>query len=231
MPPRPAPRSPARPPSTPTDTPSLAAFGESRRRLLESLKRRGTATLLEVAAELRLSRESVREHLNAMAGEGLVARAGVRRAGPGRPEVLYGLTTRAGALFPQRDAALLEELAAFLVDRGHENVLERFLARRAAARKQAARRRLAGLTGRRRLEEIARILSDDGYMAEVVESQAGAPTLRLTHCPIGSLVAATRLPCRAELALVEGLLGRKLERIDYLPDGGLSCSYRIARDS
>jgi predicted ArsR family transcriptional regulator len=208
--------------------PSLAAFGASRRLLLEALKRRGTATLLEAAADVGLSRESVREHVNALAAEGLVARAGVRRAGPGRPELLYRLTSRSGALFPQRDAALLGELAAFLAAGGQDDVLERFFARRAAARRKVAQRRLAGLTGRRRLEEVARILSEDGYMAEVVKAPGGA-TLRLTHCPIGALVAATRLPCRAELGLVEDLLGRRLKRTDYLPEGGASCSYMVRR--
>jgi predicted ArsR family transcriptional regulator len=211
-----------------SDTPSLAAFGESRRSLLEALKRRGSATLLEAAADVGLSRESVREHLNALAADGLVARAGVRRAGPGRPEVLWRLTPRSGALFPQRDAALLGELAAFLVADGQDGVLERFFAQRAAARRKAAQRRLTGLTGRRRLEEVARILSEDGYMAEVVDAP-GSATLRLSHCPIGSLVAATRLPCRAELDLVEELLGRPLRRTDYLPEGGASCSYRVRR--
>jgi len=59
-------------------------------------------------------------------------------------------------------------------------------------------------------------------MAEV---ENGA--LRLCHCPLRSVVAVTRIPCRTELALVESLLGRPLKRTDYLPDGGVSCSYRM----
>ncbi len=215
------------PPAAPAPTsgagePPGAALGASQRRLLEVLKRRGSATLLEVSAALALSRETVREHLNALAAGALVARNGTRRGGRGRPEILYRLTRRAESLFPQRDGAVLGELAAWLRSHGGDAMLKRFFEERAGRRRDEAMRRVAKLKGRRRLEEVARILSEEGYMAEV---EGGA--LRLCHCPIAQAVAVTRAPCRAELAFVESLLGRPLTRTDYLPDGGASCTYRV----
>ena len=224
---RPAAR-PARAPRPPA-APALladAGFGPTRRRLLETLKRHGAATLREVGAELGLSRETLRGHVQALAAEGLVARAGTRRRGPGRPEVLYGLTPRASALFPQRESQVLADLAAHLLAHGGERQLKQFFEERAARRLGAGNARLAGLRGRRRLDEVARILTDEGYMAEVVDG-----TLRLAHCPLTGIVAVTRLPCRAELGMVEALVGRRLRRVDYLPDGGLACSYRTTRQS
>jgi len=203
-----------------------AGFGPTRRRLLETLKRRGAATLHELGGLLALSRETLREHVQALAAEGLVVRAGTRRHGPGRPEVLYGLTPRADALFPQRESQILADLAAHLLTRGGEGQLKRFFDERAARRLKAGRARLAGLKGRKRLEEVARILAEEGYMAEVADG-----TLRLAHCPLMGVVAVTRLPCRAELAMVEKLVGSRLRRIAYLPDGGLSCSYRTKRQA
>ena len=208
--------------ASPTAVPADSGHGSSRRRLLEALKRRGASTLLEAAADVDLSRETVREHLNALAAEGLVARAGARRGRPGRPEVLYRLTERAAPLFPQRDGEVLAELAAYLLDAGGEATLKRFFTERARARLEGSRARLAGLRGHKRLEEVAEILIEQGYMAEV-----DGNSLRLCHCPIRHVVSATRLPCRAELALVEELLGRRLSREDYLPEGGTSCSYRL----
>jgi len=199
-------------------------LGESRRRLLEAVKRLGSATLREAAAGLGLSRETAREHLNALGADGLIERAGTRRGGPGRPEVVYRLTPRAEALFPRRDAEVLAELSAHLLAHGGEAGLRHFFEQRAASRLDAARRRLGKLRGRKRLAEVARILTDEGYMAEVVDG-----SLRLAHCPIRRVVDVTHLPCRAELAMVESLLGRKLRRTDYLPEGGLSCSYRVER--
>jgi predicted ArsR family transcriptional regulator len=214
-----------RPPRVPpADGLRAAGLGDSRRRLLDAIKRQGAATLREAAADLGLSRETAREHLNALGAEGLIERAGTRRGGLGRPEIVYRLTARAEALFPRRDAEVLAELAAYLLAHGGEKDLRRFFEQRARSRLAAGRRRLAGLTGRERLEEVAQILSDEGYMAEVVDG-----SLRLAHCPMLGVVGVTRLPCRAELSLVERLLGRKLERTDYLPDGGMACAYRVGR--
>ncbi len=223
MPASPAP-APAPAPAPRSRDVAAAGLGDSRRLLLHALKRLGAATQREAAADLGLARETVREHLNALGADGLVERSGTRRGGPGRPEIVYRLTRRAEALFPRRDGEVLGELTAFLLARGGEAALREFYAQRSAARLAAARARLAGLSGRRRLAEVARILSDEGYMADVVDG-----ALRLAHCPIASVVGVTRLPCRAEQALVEGLLGRKLRRTDYLPEGGMSCSYRIER--
>jgi predicted ArsR family transcriptional regulator len=211
-------------PALPAAALGEAGFGQSRRRLLEALKHFGPATLRDAAAGLGLARETVREHVNALAADGLVERAGTRRAGPGRPEVLYRLTARAESLFPRRDGEVLADLAAYLLARGGEAELKRFFEQRAERRLGAARPRLAGLRGRKRLEGVARILSEEGYMADVTGG-----TLRLAHCPLRSVVSVTRLPCRAELNLVESLLGRRLKRTDYLPDGGASCSYLIKR--
>ena len=207
---------------SPAGTLADTGFGQSRRRLLEALKRLGSATLLEVARNLDLSRETVREHVNALAAEGLVARAGTRRHGPGRPHVIYRLTERAEALFPRREGEGLAELARYLVSRGDESVLRRFFAERAEQRLGRARARVNGLSGRKRLEEVARVLSEEGYMAEAADG-----TLRLAHCPLRELRGAARVPGRAGLALVGHLLGRPLQRTDYRPDGGASCSYRV----
>jgi predicted ArsR family transcriptional regulator len=221
---RPAPAPASAPAAVPGAALGEAGFGRSRRQLLEALKGLGPATLRDAAAGLGLSRETVREHVNALAADGLVERAGTRRAGPGRPEVLYRLTARAASLFPRRDGEILAELAAYLLERGGEAELRRFFEQRAGRRLGATRARLAGLRGRRRLEEVARILTEEGYMAAVVDGG-----LRLSHCPLRGVIDVTHLPCRAELGMVERLLGRKLKRTDYLPDGGASCSYRVGR--
>ncbi len=75
---------------------------------------------------------------------------------------------------------------------------------------------------------MSRILSEQGFMAEVEAGEDGVPWLRLCHCPLKEMVAVSRLPCRAEIGFIEELLGRSLERTEYMPDGDHSCSYRAA---
>lgn len=207
---------------------SHTGFGESQSRLLRDVKRLGEATLAELEAEMGLARESLRDHCRALEAQGLLERAGVRRAGAGRPQVVYRLTERGEELFPRREGELLGELARFLDENDREELLERFFVERGARRRPALQQRVAGLSGDALLGEVAAILSDEGYLAESV-GEGGAARLRLCHCPLRDLVAVSQLPCRAELALVEELLGASLTRESFMPNGDSSCTYRLVR--
>jgi predicted ArsR family transcriptional regulator len=213
-----------------TRTPPLALGGApSRRRLLDLLKRRGPTPAGELARALRLTVPTVRQHLDALEALALVARAGTRSAGRGRPQVLWSLAPGAERLFPESQGPVLAGLVRTLVAEGAEPRVERFLRERLAARRAEVGERLAGLEGRARLREVARILSEDGFLAEVEPRKVdGAPVLRLCHCPVRDLVDATRIPCRLELAYVAEMLGADLERLSYIPDGDAACRYAVS---
>jgi predicted ArsR family transcriptional regulator len=202
--------------------------GQTQRAILDLLKRGGNATIQELARALGLNIETVRGHLKALTALALVQRESARSSGPGRPEIVYGLTADAEALFPRREGAILRELASYLKQSGNGHLLRKFIEHGIAHRRDEALARVAHLQGRDRLDEVARILSEVGFMARV-EGSEEAPTLRLCHCPIRALVDATRVPCRAELGLIAELLGERPARLSYIPDGEPSCSYAVAR--
>ncbi len=203
---------------------SALGLGDTQQAILLALKRLGDATQAQVAVEVPFAPATLREHLQSLVARGLVQRCGSRHAKPGRPEVVYGLTARGEALFPSRAPDVLRELMVYLLHTGHTRLLERFFAQRVAARRPAALARVHGLTGAARLQETARILSDEGFMA-LVGGTPEEPTLRLCHCPIRDVVSVTRIPCRYEQRLIAELLERPLDRVEYLPDGGAACSY------
>lgn len=203
-------------------------FGDTQRRLLDRLKRGGPQGVAELADAVGLAAETVRGHLNALAGRGLVRRAGRRKQGRGRPEILYALTEEAEPLFPSEEGRLLRELTAWLAREGHEDVLRAFFEARGLQKGRAARERVRGLRGRRRLEEVAAILSEEGFMAELVDVEDGSAQLRLCHCPLKEMVAASRLPCEAEIAWVRDLLGEDLARRSWMPAGDRTCTYVVA---
>ncbi|HQR17624.1 MAG TPA: helix-turn-helix domain-containing protein [Gemmatimonadales bacterium] len=201
-------------------------LGESQQAILALLKRGGQGTIPDLAAEVGLNIETVRGHLKSLVGAGLVRREGTQRRGPGRPEVRYGLTPAAEALFPRREGETLRDLAAHLVKSGKAEVLREFFERRIGGRRADALARVRDLRGRARVAEVARIFSELGFMA-VVEDDDGVPRLRLCHCPIRELVQATRIPCAAEIGLIKALLGEEMSRVSYIPSGDNSCAYRV----
>ena len=202
-----------------------SGLGKSHRQILDQMKWWGDGTIPEVARALDLSVETVRSHMRSLRGEGLVARAGRRRSGPGRPEDIYRLTESAASLFPDRHAEILQEFVGFLEKEGDPELIHRFFHRRIELRREEAFQRLTGLQGIQRLQEVAEILSEEGFMADVETDGKGPPSLRLHHCPMRDLIDVTRAPCRAELQLVRELLGQDLTRIAYIPSGDVACSY------
>lgn len=221
-----------RTPRVPVRAPGL---GDSQRQLLDALKRRGAASIPVLAVEVALNVETVRHHLQGLVGLGLVERQGTRRSGPGRPEVVYALTAEAERLFPRREGEVLQALAAYMMETGNEEALRSFFDAYIDERRDAALARVAHLEGHARVEEVARILSELGFMAlaeqvETVGEGAGdgndRANLRLCHCPLRELVEVTTIPCRAEIGFIRELLGERLTRLSYIPSGDTSCTYR-----
>lgn len=226
------------------ETPEL---NSSQRAILDLLKHRGSMTVPRLAGALDLNVETVRGHVNGLVRKDLIRREGSIRDGPGRPEIVFGLTADAERLFPRREADILRRLAEFLRRTNHQSVLDDFFDEWIAEHRDAAMARVEHLSGRERLDEVAAILSELGFMAVVDDatsdadaeadcavdaaSAGGGPRLRLCHCPLRGLVKATKMPCRAEIGLVQELVGRELARESYIPAGDASCSYRIAAGS
>lgn len=203
------------------------AMGESQRGILDHLKRRGGSSIPALAEDLGLSVETVRAHVRSLGSEGLVRRAGTRRSGPGRPEVLYQLTEAAEAWFPNRESEILQELARYLEGVGKRDLMGGFFTTYVGARRPEAIARVKNLKGAARVREVARILTEEGFMAEIEEDETGQTVLRLSHCPLRGLVDVTTAPCRAELAFVRELLGGKLTRVKYMPKGDAACCYAV----
>lgn len=214
------------------ETPPLNA---SQRAILDLLKRRGADSVPGMAVLLGLNVETVRGHVKGLEEARLVRREGRITDGPGRPEIVFGLSSAAEELYPRREADILRRLADYLHAAGHHDVLDDFFDDWIREQREAAMPRVRHLAGRERVEEVAKILSELGFMAVADRADgaggtdgADADRLRLCHCPLRSLVDATHMPCRAEAGLVGELLGGELTRESYIPAGDPSCSYRLA---
>ena len=212
--------------------PQDTALAGSQRRLLYELRREGPQTLPQLARRLGVSTQTVREHVHRMIGRGIVEPAGTHREGPGRPGTLFALTERGIDLFPNQESAILEELVEDLEEHGHHDALRDFFDRRGERIRQEAERRLEGLSGRERLEELVRFMRERGFVARLSESETELPRLCLCHCPLRHVVRHSDLPCRAESRFLEAIIGGQLQRETWMPGGDGTCTYRLgAKDS
>lgn len=213
--------------------PRTPGLGKTQREILGALREHGVMTLEELGRIVDRHRETLRHHLRTLTERRLVERADSEPEGRGRPEVVYRLSSGSRDLFPQRERQVLRELVEFLLERGDADLLEAFFAQRAKRKRRLVGKRLNGLEGERRMQEVAEFLTEEGFLARIETRHGGdereTEILRIVHCPLEGLVDATRLPCRAELDLVAELLDRPLSRLEFMPAGGRACSYAVQR--
>jgi predicted ArsR family transcriptional regulator len=201
-------------------------------RVLEALKTLGASPAGGVARHLGMTAVAARQHLAALADEGLVQQRRQPPAGRGRPSAAWSLTRRARALFPDRHGELAVGLIRAIREAGGEETLRRIVEVRARDQLNLYRERVpAGASLRRRVEALARQRSAEGYMAEVVPAGAGAYILVEHHCPICDAASACQGLCQSELEVFQGVLGDgvEIERTTHLLSGADRCAYRISR--
>jgi predicted ArsR family transcriptional regulator len=133
------------------------------------------------------------------------------------------VTALAAEVFPHGHRELAAELVRFLP----ATQVDRFFAARAARLEAEHAPALAGLALRDRATAVARMATDKGHMAEVVELEDGGIAIRQCHCPIADVAVESGSPCRHELALYERLLGAQIERSAFMPDSDSTCTYVI----
>lgn len=203
----------------------------ARRRVAESLKVQGPQTARALATRFDLTGVALRQHLQGLEALGLARSTLAAAEGRGRPPRLWSLTGAAGALFPDRHGeltvGLLDAIRGVMGEDGLRQVLD--------VRGEAQRARYAAsLPGgsaslRERVEALAAERSQEGYMAEVRETEDGALLLLEHHCPICEAASACQGLCRVELDVFQAALGEGVlvERVAHLLSGDERCVYRI----
>jgi len=181
----------------------------TRNQILTYLKTYKSASAQELSGALSVTAANIRHHLHLLMDDGKVQSTGKRRGkGPGRPQILYGLTSR----------ALEDNLQGFI--RAVLETVEQSSADDTALR-EAYRQIAHHLLGDRetktappvdRLNEAVEQLNELHYHASWEAHPAG-PRVLFKHCPYRSLPQEYPGLCSMDAFLVSELTGEAMELI------------------
>jgi DeoR family suf operon transcriptional repressor len=212
----------------PEATTALDSLPATRRQILHHIKIQGEAAADDLARHLRLTVTAVRQHLTGLAADGLVEhRPAVK--GPGRPRHLFRLTARGHDLFPAAYGELANELLGYFSE-DHPELVDRVFERRGRRRTEGARARLEGRDFPGRVAELARILDEDGYLADF--EQVDGDTWRITehNCAVFAVASRYGQACSSEIAFLrEAMPDADIERVSHMVAGAHACSYLVRR--
>src|SRR5690606_11312974 len=131
-----------------------------------------------------------------------LVRSESRACGVGRPALVWDLTPEAQQHFPDGHSALAARLLDGIRQALGEAALDDVLAVRHEENRKSYLQSMAGLPDlHKRLAQLARIRTNEGYMCEVEPLGAGTWLLVENHCPIRVAAAACAGFCQAELKL------------------------------
>jgi len=199
-----------------------------RRAVLYAVRRRGEATAEQVAEQLDITVSGARQHLTALAKDGLVESAELpspegRR---GRRTLVYSATSDADAFFPKAYGELTNELLGYVADTDRD-LLDTLFAKRREARIEGARARLASKrTLRAKVAELTRILDEDGYLASWEQVETGVFRIVEHNCAIWAVAQRYGQACASELDFIRAALeDADVERVQHMVAGARRCAY------
>ena len=204
---------------------------QTRRSILEILRKRGQATVDDIVHDLRQQRSdaitsvTVRHHLNILQEDGLIATQELRRRStPGRPQHVYALTNKAHTYFPnnyQRLAqGLLHQIQEHVPPEGVNVILE------GVAQQMAQDACIPDVPLQERLKLVVEYLTNHGYEATWECTESGY-MLHTVNCPYHSAANNGVALCDMDMRLIAGLLGVVPRRVSRMSEGDESCSYHI----
>ena len=211
------------------NAPLLPGERKTRGAIVRLLKTEGAMDSAQLAERLGLTAMAVRQHLYALQREKFVT-AEERSVPVGRPAKYWHLTREADRFFPDAYAELSVALIDAMGDAFGTSGVKRVLESRCARQQAIYAERIAPSASlEEKLRQLARLRTEEGYMAEVKPERNGSFLLLENHCPICAAASACQGFCQTELDLFRSVLGPdvSVERVEHIVAGDRRCAYRI----
>ena len=203
-----------------------APISAAERRVLTCLKLVGRCEVKAIARSLRVTTMAVRYHLAVLENAGLIETT-LERRGVGRPHCVYSLTASADVFFPKEYGALASHLIDSITELDGKTRLARIFEHMKDAAVAKHSPRVAGKRLRQRVAEMAKIMTEAGYMAEW--EQLDQRTFQITehNCAIACVAQQYQHACVCELAMFGELLQATVNRQTHIVAGDPCCRYIV----
>lgn len=200
--------------------------GNTRQQIILFLKRQGESSIAEMSRALKLTSVTIRHHIDDLRKDGLVDKPAARKKiGPGRPELVYQLTSAADEFLPSNYAELsLEMIKVLSRSEIHIRPAKIFRSVGKSIGQKAAKARI---TSKATAEKFAvSFLEERGYFPACIRDDGGL-SLRLANCPYLELAKQHPATCLLDQAIIEGIFALDVAMKGRIIQGEAVCTFRI----
>lgn len=210
--------------SLPTGEPK--GFSSAKRALLLLLKQRPNLSLREIAGARQISKVAVLRHLSSLEDQGLIERS-YERSPLGRPSVHFRLSERSADIFPQAYTQMSLTAIEYIERHLGRDAVVGMLQERSHEVAEQSRSRLTDPELRPRVEALARLRSEGGYMAEVGGKKGAVVEMREHNCPILAIAGQYPEACEVERRMFESMLRANVDTSHRVVAGDPVCRFLI----
>jgi predicted ArsR family transcriptional regulator len=196
--------------------------------ILRFLKTTGGADVKAIAEACGLTTVAIRRHLLDLRAAGVVQLKTERRP-KGRPTTLHSLTELGDAEFPRDYEGLACDLLSSLGALDGQVKISQVLQHRRKGMTARYLPRMKGKSLEQRVREVAAILTECGYMADVSPTGRGSFLLTEHNCALQRVAKCFPVTCEEELCFIRELAGAEVTRVSHLLAGHYTCSYLIQK--
>ena len=200
--------------------------------LLDRLKCRGPQSVKILANQLGMTTMGARQHLQDLASKGYVKTAAMaEKQTRGRPVHLWSLSEQGHSHYPDSHKDIAIELIDLLRQEPNTDLLDTLVARRSVKQRSHYTNALtqeAQSDTAAKLQKLAQLRTEEGYMAEVRLLPDGWLFIE-NHCPIATAAKHCNGFCSAELSTFQQLLGTEvsIKQVDHLIAGARRCTFKV----
>lgn len=205
----------------------LELLGRRQKDLLKLLLRHKSGlTIDELATQLHVTRNAIRQHLAALAKDALVE-TGATKATGGRPTQLYVLSQKGRELFPRQYSWLAQLMLESVRQEAGGDALRKRLTAMGTKVATQLRAQHPGLKSRAdRVLKLAELMEQLGY------NTAGTTVLDPTvisadNCVFHDLALKDTAVCQFDLALLSTFTESRVEHQECMAKGGHVCRFKF----
>ncbi|MGA8533804.1 MAG: helix-turn-helix domain-containing protein [Candidatus Tumulicola sp.] len=200
-------------------------FASTRGKIVTELRRRGSASAVDLARAFELSPNAIRQQLVVLERDGLVAESPVRR-GPTKPTLEFSLTGEADRLFPQAHDKMLTAVLREVREQFGTPAVGRIfdaLSKRAVDR---ARRRITAETPEKKVAQLTEMLREKGVVADYSLIDGGF-AVHEHNCPYTNVAKDHPEVCGVIHQVIEETIGGEHTQTESLAHGGRECRFEM----
>ncbi|MFD2510054.1 helix-turn-helix transcriptional regulator [Halalkalibacter alkalisediminis] len=199
----------------------------TRQVILTLLKRNKELTVSTLATELDVTEMAIRRHLRELEKEELIT-SRLEKQAMGRPIHRFFLTEKGSESFPRNYNELSLGILKDLVDLSGTEIVDQLFEQR---KERLFEKYQSEVTGslKERIEALARVQSEGGYMVEYKQVEDGSFEFIEYNCPIAQVAREYPVACSCEQQLFKRLLNTDhVQRQSCIAkENASSCVYKV----